>query len=310
MASAGAGHGIARSEEQQIKHTQQQQESRRSQTEPQETRKMTAPQSAMRTKPDCGEQSYKGANKLRGKAAVITGGDSGIGRAVAIAFAREGASVAINFHTHKEDVEDTLRIVKESGAQGFIMQADVSKRSEAFALVQRAVESFGHLDVVVCNAAVQETEEDFANSDEAMMRSIFDTNYFGSVFITQAALPHLKAGGCVLFNTSINAYVGNRQLVTYTATKGAMTGLMRSLALQLGEKQIRVNAVAPGPVWTPFITGTFDDERIRSFGEKTLLGRAGEPVEVAPAFVFLASTDSSFMTGTTIHVDGGQYTSS
>lgn len=289
-------------------------------TSGQPTQPMPASQAEMRVKPDCGETSYRGSGRLAGKRVLLTGGDSGIGRAVAIAFAREGADLAIVYHSHDEDARDTARLVAEAGRRCELLKGDVGDPSWCAAAVERAVAALGGLDCLINNAGVQYREEggieacDFGRLEEA-----FKTNVFSNFYLAKAALPHLTPGegepprgSTIIFNTSINAAAGNAALVSYSASKGAQQALMRSLAKSLTARGVRCNAVAPGPVWTPFITGSFPPgpEGIAEFGSGNPMGRAAQPAEVAPAFVYLASSESSYVAAATLHVDGGQFTSS
>lgn len=278
-----------------------------------ESGEMTGSQAAMRTKPDCGEDSYVGAGKLKDKVVLISGGDSGIGRAASIACGREGANVVVLYHQHEEDARDVCKYIEDAGQRCLVLKCDVSDKTQCFDAVERTVAEFGRIDCVINNAGIQFTEESVEDCLENL-DLIFRTNVFSCFYLAAAALKHMKDhSGCTLIqNTSINAFKGNDMLVSYSSTKGAMQALTRSLALKLVSRGIRVNAVAPGPIWTPFITGTdkFNGEAAATFGEKNPMGRAGQPVECSAAFVYLASADSSFVTGNTIHVDGGQYTSS
>lgn len=260
---------------------------------------------------DCGETSYVGAGKLRDKVAIITGGDSGIGRAVAIAFAREGADVAIVYAHHDEDAAEVRELVLAAGRRCLLIKADVSRREDCEAAVERVIAEWGRLDTLVNNAGIQFEETSLDDAIDNLER-IFATNVYSSFYLAAAALRHFKphTGCTIIENTSINAFAGNDHLISYTATKGAMQAFTRSVAKMLKDKGIRCNAVAPGPIWTPFITGTMPADKCAEFGASNPTGRAGQPAECAGAFVFLASGDSSFVNGATIHVDGGQYTSS
>lgn len=232
---------------------------------------------------------------------------------VVIAFAREGADIALVFKSHTQDAEDTKRFVTAADRKCLLLQADVSVQEQCEDAVRRCVAELGKLDILVNNAGIQYGDEnplDMEHFSAADLDRVFRTNAYSAFFLTACALQHMQAGSTIINCTSINAFKGNANLVSYTASKGALQAFTRSMAQQLASKQIRVNAVAPGPIWTPFITATFSEEKQKDFGSATLMKRAGQPVECAPAFVFLASTDSSFMTGQTIHVDGGQYTSS
>lgn len=270
---------------------------------------MTAAKSSMQQLPDCGEFSYKGSGKLAGKKAMITGGDSGIGRAVSIAYAREGADVCIVYKSNKGDAEDTARICQEAGVQVYVMQADVGQQSECHRAIDACVEEIGGITTLVCNAGVQYTEDSLDDITPERFNTVFNTNVGSVFYLAQRAVKHYTPdSGCTIINcASVNTYKGNASLVSYAASKGAMTTLTRSLALKLVDQGVRVNSVAPGPIWTPFIGASMPPQKVEHFGENTPMGRAGQPAECAPAFVFLACADSSYMTGQTLHVDGGMW---
>jgi NAD(P)-dependent dehydrogenase (short-subunit alcohol dehydrogenase family) len=242
--------------------------------------------------------------KLQDKVAIITGGDSGIGKAVAVHFAREGADVVIVYRSEKEDAEETKSLVEEKGRRALLIQSDISKEANCQDIVQKTIAEFGKIDILVNNAAIQVPHQDFSEITEEQWDETFRVNMYGQFFLSKAALPHLKEGASIINNASVNAYKGNKQLVDYTSTKGAIMGFTRSIALQLAEKGIRVNAVAPGPIWTPLIPSTMHKDR-EEFGQDTAMKRAGQPAEVAPSFVFLASDDSSYFTGQCLHPNGG-----
>ncbi|CAN5311751.1 SDR family oxidoreductase [soil metagenome] len=252
--------------------------------------------------------SYRGSGKLDGKSALITGGDSGIGRAVAVHYAREGARCAILYLDEEQDAERTRSLVEAEGAECLLVQGDVGDAAFCRTAVERTIEQFGQLDVLVNNAAEQHPVEKLEDIEPAQLEQTFRTNIFGYFFLAQAALPHLRAGSSILNTTSITAYKGNPHLIDYSATKGAIAAFTRSLALALVDRGIRVNGVAPGPIWTPLIAATFEPDHAREFGNDTPMGRPGQPAEVAPAFVFLASEDASYMTGQILHLDGGKFT--
>ena len=242
--------------------------------------------------------------KLQDKVAIITGGDSGIGKAVAVHFAREGADVVIVYRSEKEDAEETKSLVEEKGRRALLIQSDISKEANCQEIVQKTIAEFGKIDILVNNAAIQVPHQDFSEITEEQWDETFRVNIYGQFFLSKAALPHLKEGASIINNASVNAFKGNKQLVDYTSTKGAIMGFTRSIALQLAEKGIRVNAVAPGPIWTPLIPSTMHKDR-EEFGQDTAMKRAGQPAEVAPSFVFLASDDSSYFTGQCLHPNGG-----
>lgn len=244
--------------------------------------------------------------KLENKVALITGGDSGIGRAVAVAFAKEGANIAIAYLDEYEDAEKTLRLVEEKGAKGILIPGDVSDKKHCQYVVNQVIRVFSKLDIVVNNAAQQYPQDSLENISEEQLTRTFGTNIFSYFFITQAALPHLKKGGCIINSSSVTAYRGSHHLIDYASTKGAIVAFTRSLSLNLAKKGIRVNGVAPGPIWTPLIPSSFSEEKVDEFGENVPMGRPGEPREVAACYVFLASEDSSYMTGQFLHPNGGE----
>lgn len=258
------------------------------------------------------DENYKGSGKLKGKNALITGGDSGIGRAVAVAFAKEGANVAIAYLDEQEDVDadKTAKLIEGYGVKALKIRLDISEEENCEQLVDEVVDEFGSLNILVNNAGKQFPQNDIANISIDQLRETFDTNFFGLFYLTKAALKHMSDGDAIINTSSVTAYNGSPGLLDYSATKGAITSFTRSLGLNLATKGIRVNAVAPGPIWTPLIPATFDAQKVKQHGADTPLKRRGQPAENAPAYVFLASTDASYMTGQTIHVDGGGYVGS
>lgn len=254
---------------------------------------------------DHGEKSYLGSQKLVGKKALITGGDSGIGRAIAIAFAKEGADVAIAYLNEHEDAKDTLKWVHSCGRKGFSFAGDLQDYEKCQQTVRDAVEALGGLDILVNNAAVQHEIDQFEDLKPEDLETTFRTNFFSYVWMAQAALKFMNEGSSILNCTSVNALKGNDTLVDYAATKAAILNMTKSLAPQLAEKGIRINAVAPGPVWTPLITSTMP-EKIKDFGQNTLWKRPAQPIEIATSFVFLASNDSRYYTGQTLSPTGTQ----
>ena len=244
--------------------------------------------------------------KLEGKVALITGGDSGIGRAVALAFAQEGASVLISYLNEDADAEKTVEEIEKIGGKVISMAGDVSEERQCKAIVEKAVETFGRLDIVVNNAAVQFPQENLEGITAEQLEQTFKTNIFAHFYVTKAALKHLAAGSSIICTTSVTAYRGSDHLIDYASTKAAIVGFVRSLSTSLAEKGIRVNGVAPGPIWTPLIPATFPADQVAKFGSDVPLKRAGEPNEVAPCYVFLASNDASYITGQVLHPNGGE----
>lgn len=263
-------------------------------------------QSKMNPQPDCGETSYKGSGRLANKIALITGGDSGIGRAVAIAFAREGADVAISYLDEHEDAQETARWVEESGRQCLLLPGDLADKAQCESIVSKTVEQFGRIDVLVNNAAFQMTHETLEEvSDEEWLKT-FDINITAMFRICKAALPSMARGSSIINTSSVNSDMPNESLLVYATTKGAIANFTAGLAQMLGERGIRVNSVAPGPIWTPLIVATMTDDQVKNFGSQTPLGRPGQPVEVAPIYVLLASDEGSYISGTRYGVTGGK----
>ncbi|WP_438314696.1 SDR family oxidoreductase [Sporosarcina sp. FA9] len=258
------------------------------------------------------DPDYKGSGKLKGKNALITGGDSGIGRAVAIAFAKEGANVAIAYLDEKEDVDakKTGQIIEKNGVKFLRFRIDISKEDNCNQLISDVVGNFSSINILVNNAGKQFPQDDIANITSAKLIETFETNFFGMFYLTKAALATMTKGDVIINTSSVTAYNGSPGLLDYSATKGAITSFTRSLALNLTDRGIRVNAVAPGPIWTPLIPATFDKKQVKQHGLDTPMQRRGQPAENAPAYVFLATNDSSYMTGQTIHVDGGDFVGS
>ena len=262
----------------------------------------------MNPKPIAELDEYKAAGKLKGKVALITGGDSGIGRSVAILFAKEGANVAIGYYNEHQDAEDTVNRLKELGVEAKAYAHDLKDEKKSQQLIKDVVEDFGGLNILVNNGGVQFPRDHFEEITPEQVKETFQTNIFGMMFLSQAAVPYLNDGDTIINTTSVTAYRGSGHLIDYSATKGAIVSFTRSLATTLMEKNIRVNAVAPGPIYTPLIPSTFDEDKVENQGGGTPMGRRGQPAELAPSYVFLAtSADSSYITGQVIHVNGGDY---
>jgi NAD(P)-dependent dehydrogenase (short-subunit alcohol dehydrogenase family) len=273
---------------------------------PQQQKKQPGVESEMTPKPEADRPSHRGSGKLQDKVAIITGGDSGIGRAVAVAFAKEGADCVVAYLDEHKDAEETKRLVEEQGRRCLLVSGDIGAEQFCKQLVERAMSEFGRLDTVVNNAGEQHEQDSLEKISAAQLERTFRTNIFAMFFLTKAALPHLKEGSTIVNTTSVTAYRGSDHLIDYASTKGAIVSFTRSLSKNLAKKKIRVNGVAPGPIWTPLIPATFDAEHIKNFGADTPLGRPGQPDEVAPCYVFLASDDSSYMTGQVLHPNGGE----
>ena len=259
----------------------------------------------MTPRPKAEDPQHRGSGKLDGKVALITGGDSGIGRAVATAFAKEGADVAISYLEEERDAKETQRMVQEHGRKCLLLPGDVGDEKLCRRIVDRTAKELGRLDILVNNASEQHPQESIEDITAEQLERTFRTNVFGYFFMVKAAMKHLREGSCIINTASVTAYKGSAELLDYSATKGAEVAFTRSLSQNLAEKKIRVNAVAPGPIWTPLIPSTFDEEKVETFGGDVPLGRPGQPEEVAPSYVFLASDDSSYMTGQVLHPNGG-----
>jgi NAD(P)-dependent dehydrogenase (short-subunit alcohol dehydrogenase family) len=260
----------------------------------------------MNPAPEYIKASYQGSGKLKDKVALITGGDSGIGRAVSVHFAREGADIVIVYLNEDIDAEETQKLVEAEGRQCLLVRGDVKKASFCKKAVQQTIKKWGKLNILVNNAGMQIPQKDTKNIDEKQLKDTFSTNIFAYFYFAIEALEFMRPGDSIINTTSVTAYRSSPNLVDYSSTKGAITSFTRSLATNIVKKKIRVNAVAPGPVWTPLIVATFDKEKIKEFGSETAMKRAGQPSELGPAYVFLASDDASFITGQVIHVNGGE----
>jgi len=273
---------------------------------PKQAQPVPGSQRKMEPYPDCGEQSYTGSGRLAGKIALITGADSGIGRAVAIAFAREGADVAVAYLNEHEDAKETARWVEQAGRQCLLLPGDIAQKAQCQALVDQTVERFGRIDVLVNNAAFQMTHETFEEIPDDEWVMTFDVNITAIFRLCQAAIKHMGPGASIINTSSVNSDMPKATLLAYATTKGAIANFTGGLAQMLGPREIRVNCVAPGPIWTPLIVSTMPDEEVQNFGEQTPLGRPGQPVEVAPIYVLLASDEASYITGQRYGVTGGK----
>ncbi|MDQ3855649.1 MAG: SDR family oxidoreductase [Chloroflexota bacterium] len=272
---------------------------------PEQPQEMPGLESEMQPQPDYGEQTYKGFGRLGGKAAIVTGGDSGIGRAVALAFAREGADVLISYLNEEPDAQETLRVVQEAGRKGVAVPGDIGDEAHCQQIVQRAVQEFGKLDILVNNAAFQMSHQGLEDIPSEEIEHTFRTNILAMFWLCKAALPHMQPGATIINTASIQAYQPSPSLLAYASTKGAIVTFSKGLAQELAERGIRVNVVAPGPVWTPLIPASMPAEQASQFGQQAPLQRPAQPLELAPAYVFLASQESSFITGEVLGVTGG-----
>jgi NAD(P)-dependent dehydrogenase (short-subunit alcohol dehydrogenase family) len=263
-------------------------------------------ESAMNPRPRAEDPNYLGSGKLQDKVAIITGGDSGIGRAVAIAFAKEGADCVIVYLNEHSDAEESQRQVEEEGRECLLISGDIGDEVFCQNVVRQTLEKFHKIDILVNNAAEQHPQDSIENISSEQLEKTFRTNIFGMFYLVKAAMPNLRSDATIINTTSVTAYRGSSHLLDYSSTKGAIVSFTRSLSQNLASKGIRVNAVAPGPIWTPLIPSTFPAEEAANFGKDVPLGRAGQPEEIAPSFVFLASDDSSYMTGQVLHPNGGE----
>lgn len=272
---------------------------------PQKQEQQPGKESQMTPQPKAEDSQYRGSGKLKDKVALITGGDSGIGRAVAIAFAKEGADVAILYLNEHDDAKQTKQRVEAEGRRAVTIAGDIGDEAFCQQAVQQAVDELGKLDILINNAAEQHPQESIENISAQQLERTFRTNIFSMFFLTKAALKHLEAGSAIVNTTSVTAYQGNPTLLDYSSTKGAIVAFTRALSQSLVKQGIRVNAVAPGPIWTPLIPATFPPEKVESFGKQVPMSRPGQPEEVAPSYVFLASDDASYISGQVIHPNGG-----
>lgn len=272
---------------------------------PQQQERRPGLETEMVPRPKADDRAHQGTGKLRRKVALITGGDSGIGRAVAISFAREGADLVILYLNEHQDAIETTRLVEKEGRRCFAIAGDVGTRAFCDASVKQTIAEYGQLDILVNNAAEQHPQDCITQISQEQLERTFRTNIFSFFYMTQAALPYLKPGSAIINSASVTAYKGSWHLLDYSATKGAIVAFTRSLSQALAEKNIRVNAVAPGPIWTPLIPSTFSKEEVETFGSQVPMKRVGQPEEVAPSYLFLACDDASYMTGQVLHPNGG-----
>lgn len=272
---------------------------------PQHQRQQPGREHKMKPRPRAEDEKHRGSGKLQGKVAIITGGDSGIGRAVAIAFAKEGADISVVYLEERKDANETKGLVEEHGRKCLLIEGDVGQEKFCRKAVEQTVKEFRRIDILVNNAAEQHPQESIEKISEKQLERTFRTNIFSFFFMVKAAMKHVKKGGVIINTTSVTAYKGSAHLLDYSSTKGAITSFTRSLSQALANKSIRVNGVAPGPVWTPLIPSTFPAKEVETFGSGVPLGRPGQPEEIAPSYVFLASDDSSYMTGQVLHPNGG-----
>nr|MBI1230316.1 glucose 1-dehydrogenase [Cytophagales bacterium] len=275
---------------------------------PEQQQEVPGTEKKLDPKADHGEDSYKGSGKLKGKKAVITGGDSGIGRAVAIAFAREGADVMISYLNEDEDADTTVRHIEEAGRKAVKIKGDISEEPHCWEIIDKAVSEFGRIDILVNNAAFQMAHSSLEELSSEEWDYTFRTNIYAMFYLCKKAIPLMAPGSAIINTTSVNAYNPNSSLIAYAATKGAIQNFTVSLGEMLADKGIRVNCVAPGPIWTPLIPSTLPEEKVKEFGKNTPMKRVGQPAELAAAYVLLACDDSSYMTGSTVQITGGRAT--
>ncbi|WP_375162348.1 SDR family oxidoreductase [Bacillus sp. V3B] len=273
---------------------------------PQHQNKQPGLETEMNPQPVSIDPNYKGSGKLNNKTAIITGGDSGIGKSVSIYFAKEGADVVIVYLDEHQDAEETKKKVEAEGKKCLLLAGDIGDNSFCQEVIKQTIHHFGKIDILVNNAAEQHPQNSLLDISTEQLEKTFKTNIFSYFYLTKAALPYLQKGSSIINTASITAYEGHEQLIDYSATKGAIVSFTRSLAKSLAPQEIRVNGVAPGPIWTPLIPSTFSENQVASFGTNTPLGRAGQPFELAPGYVYLASNDSSYMSGQVIHINGGK----
>lgn len=270
-----------------------------------QTQAIPGKESKMNPEPIYDNPDKKGTGRLQSKTAIITGGDSGIGRAISVAYAKEGCNVVIVYNIADDDAGETKKVIESYGGKALLIKGDIGDSSFCNEVVDKTIKEFKGLDILVNNAAEQHMQKSIEDITDEQLLATFKTNIFSMFYLTRAALPHLKEESTIINTSSITAFAGNKDLIDYSSTKGAISTFTRSLSASLAERKIRVNQVAPGPIWTPLIVSTLDKSTVESFGKNTPLGRPGQPVELAEAYVYLASSDSSYMTGQTIHINGG-----
>jgi NAD(P)-dependent dehydrogenase (short-subunit alcohol dehydrogenase family) len=289
-----------------LNHTKQKNQiMKESETMPPQKQKLPGSEQKMHPKPISDDPQYKGTGQLKNKVALITGGDSGIGKAVAILFAKEGAKIAIGYLNEEDDAQETKMIIEGYGGNVILLPGDIRFRGKCEKLVRDTVEEYGRIDILVNNAGLQHTAKTIEEITDEHLEETFAVNILAMFRITRAAMPHMKEGSCIINTTSITAYEGSPELLDYSATKGAIVAFTRSLAKNLHDKKIRVNGVAPGPIWTPLIPASFDPDRTEKHGSKAPMEKPGQPVEVAPSYLFLASKASTYMSGQILHPNGG-----
>lgn len=272
---------------------------------PQHQTRQPGVEGEMKPKPVSIDKNYKGSGKLKNKIAIITGGDSGIGKSVAIYFAKEGADIVVSYLNEHKDAEDTKKLIEAEGQKCKLIPGDIGDENFCIQLARTVIDEFGSIDILVNNAAEQHPQKSILDITSEQLEKTFRTNIFSFFYLTKAVLPHLKKGSAIINTASITAYQGNELLLDYSSTKGAIVSFTRSLAKQLANQGIRVNGVAPGPIWTPLIPSTFNEGKVATFGTDTPMGRAGQPFELAPSYVYLASDDSTYVSGQMLHVNGG-----
>lgn len=274
---------------------------------PQKQPRQPGIESMMNPKPIFQDENYKASNKLNGKVAIITGGDSGIGRAVSVAYAKEGADIVISYLDEHSDAEETKKLIEGIGRRCMLIPGDIGEEAVCIDIINKTISGFKKIDILVNNAGEQHPQNSIEDITKEQLVRTYKTNIFAMFYLTKAALPHLKPGSAIINTSSITAFKGDEGLIDYSSTKGAIVTFTRSMALSLAKRNIRVNAVAPGPIWTPLIPSSFSEQEVGEFGSKTKIGRPGQPVELAGAYVYLASDEATFITGETLHLNGGEF---